>query len=358
MNNADEILEPVNTISQVKTENKWNSGGSMMLWIFIGALVIFLLIMIFSGKSHEKNESTAPPEVTQKSDHQADLQQNLERLKSENVQMKTQLSVLQQNVAAPPAASNEYMARQNAPTSMYRDTASQSVSSASVSEATTSPSFAGQSPFGQFANQNTGSSTVLATHVAHPDYAILSGEFLHAVLETAINSDLPGMVRAIVSKPVYAYTSNLPLIPAGSRLIGQYSSTVLQGQNRVFVIWNRVILPNGISAQINSPGVDALGVAGQGADDVNTHFFARFGQASLLSIIGAGASNYGVGPENQYNSSASYRMAMAQSFQQSAQQSLQSSLQIKPTITIHQGAEINVFVSRDIDFYAILSGRK
>lgn len=357
MHNADEMLEPVNTLAQVKTENKWNSGGSLILWILMGTIVIFLFIMIFSGKSHEKNESTAQPEVSQKADHQADLQQNLERLKSENVQMKTRLSVLQQNVAAPPAVSNEYMARQNAPTNMYRDTASQSVSTAGVSEAT-SATFAGQSPFEQFANQNTASSTVLATRVAHPEYAILSGEFLHAVLETAINSDLPGMVRAIVSKPVYAYTSNLPLIPAGSRLIGQYSSTVLQGQNRVFVIWNRVILPNGISAQINSPGVDALGVAGQGADDVNTHFFARFGQASLLSMIGAGASNYGVGPEDPYNSSASYRMAIAQSFQQSAQQSLQSSLQIKPTITIHQGAEINVFVARDIDFYAVLSSRK
>ncbi len=223
---------------------------------------------------------------------------------------------------------------------------------------TTSATFAGQSTFDQFGNQNTGASTVFATRVAHPSYSIVSGEFLHAVLETAIQSDLPGMVRAIISKPVYAYTGDTALIPAGSRLIGQYSSTVLQGQNRVFVIWNRVILPNGVSAQLNSPGVDPLGVAGQGADNVNTHFFARFGEASLLSIMGAAAANYGVHPEDQYNSSASYRMAMSQSFQQSAQQSLENSLPMQPTITIHQGAEINVFVARDIDFYPVFSESK
>lgn len=29
--------------------------------------------------------------------------------------------------------------------------------------------------------------------------------------------------------------------------------------NRVFVVWSRIILPNGITVQINSPGTDALG---------------------------------------------------------------------------------------------------
>jgi type IV secretion system protein VirB10 len=109
-----------------------------------------------------------------------------------------------------------------------------------------------------------------------------------------------------------------------------------------------------VSAQINSPGTDQLGMAGQLADDVNTHFFARFGEASLLSIIGAGAANAGVSTTDQYNSAAQYRMAIAQSFQQSADTSLQNTIQTKPTLTVDQGAAINVFVAHDIDFYSVM----
>jgi type IV secretion system protein VirB10 len=105
----------------------------------------------------------------------------------------------------------------------------------------------------------------------------------------------------------------------------------------------------------DSPNADSLGRAGQGADSVNTHFFARFGEAALLSIIGAGASNVGVGNLDQYNSAAQYRVAIAQSFQQSAGQSLQSTLPQKPTLRIYQGAQINVFVAHDLSFYNVLS---
>ena len=120
------------------------------------------------------------------------------------------------------------------------------------------------------------------------------------------------------------------------------------------VIWSRIILPDGIAVQLNSPGTDSLGRAGQGADSVNTHFLARFGEAALLSIIGAGASSTGVGDGDQYNSAAQYRMAVAQSFQQSAQKSLQGTLPMKPTVHIHQGAAINVFVAHDLSFYHVL----
>jgi len=195
---------------------------------------------------------------------------------------------------------------------------------------------------------------VTATQVAHPGFTIMAGEFIHAVLETAINSDLPGMVRAVISRPVYSYTGERIIIPAGSRLMGQYSSSMLQGQSRVMVIWNRVVLPNGIAVQLNSPGTDSLGIAGQGADSINRHFLARFGQSVLLSLLGAASATAGVDTSNPYNSVAQYRSAISQSFQQSAQKSLQNSLPIKPTLHIYQGANINVFVAHDLSFFNVL----
>lgn len=129
---------------------------------------------------------------------------------------------------------------------------------------------------------------------------------------------------------------------------------MIQGQNRVMIIWNRIILPNGIAIQLDSPGTDVLGRSGQGADSLNTYFFARFGESVLLSLIGAGSANVGVNNQDQNNSTAQYRAAIAQSFQQSAQQSLQGSVAMRPTLQVYQGTAIHVFVARDLSFYKVL----
>lgn len=342
------------------------------IWIIVGVIVFFILMMLLSPHKKEKTVSTHHP-VSMQSDNGV-LDQNLAKLSS----MSTAIQKDQQNLAlenrqnpignelmsleSQQKSQKELMARQNAPTSMFSSGGAIGGFSNGAAKSTnqnSSPSptgttFSGQGVYTSFGNQSMTSTAVSAKKIAHPNFTVASGEFLHADLETAIDSDLPGEIRAVVSEPVYAYIGETPLIPAGSRLIGQYSSSVFQGQNRVFVVWNRVILPNGISAQINSPGTDQLGMAGQPADDVNRHFFTRFGEASLLSIIGAGVANAGVNTSDQYNSSSQYRMAIAQSFQQSADSSLQNTLQTKPTLKIDQGAAINVFVAHDIDFYAVM----
>jgi len=344
--------------------------------LIVGGLVLLIIVvMVFSGGKKQTNEQkNAQVGSTQSADDE--LVQNLAKIKEQMQNENNTLSTLNKNSSLTSVDnsndpdqsmttekdSKEYLARQNAPTSMFNGGGQNVVQVASPvnnqnnsNNQNTNNTFAGQGTDTSFGNQAMTTTSVTAKKIAHPQFTIVSGEFLHATLETAINSDLPGEIRAVVSEPVYAYVGETPLIPAGSRLIGQYSASVTQGQDRVFVVWNRVILPNGTSAQINSPGVDQLGEAGQGADDVNTHFFARFGEASLLSIIGAGAATGGVGTGDQYNSAAQYRTAMAQSFQQSATNSLQGTLPIKPTLSIDQGAAINVFVAHDIDFYNVMN---
>ena len=59
----------------------------------------------------------------------------------------------------------------------------------------------------QFANsQATSVDIVKASNIAHPDSTIVQGDFLHAVLTVAISSELPGMVEASLTSPVYSYT--------------------------------------------------------------------------------------------------------------------------------------------------------
>lgn len=191
--------------------------------------------------------------------------------------------------------------------------------------------------------------TAEAGHIGPLNAIIAEGSLIHAVLESTSNSDLPGYLRASVSVPVYSEDGSQMLIPRGSRLIGQYKSGMSQGQSRIFVVWTRLITPEGISVQLGSPGVDSLGMAGMEADEINRHFWERFGTASLLSLIGAGAANVGVNGEEQ-NPAASYREALAGSFAQSADQSLQDDSRIAPTLKTYQGKPIMVFVAKDINF--------
>ncbi|HYD46287.1 MAG TPA: TrbI/VirB10 family protein [Phenylobacterium sp.] len=171
------------------------------------------------------------------------------------------------------------------------------------------------------------------------------GTIITGVLETAINSDLPGYTRAVVSRDVRSFDGKQVLIPRGSRLIGQYKSAVSLGQSRAFVIWTRVIRPDGVSIQIGSPGGDELGRGGM-TGEVNRHFFRRFGGSILLSVLNAGVASVSDNPSTQItigSPAAAAGAAAGASFGEN----------ISPTIKVKQGEAIRIFVARDLDFSGV-----
>jgi len=130
-----------------------------------------------------------------------------------------------------------------------------------------------------------GGATAQAVAMTNPSTTVTKGTMIPAVLETAINTDVPGYVRAVVSQDVRSFDGRRVLVPRSSRLIGQYQSGVQQGQKRAYVIWTDLIRPDGATIQISSPAVGFDGTTGL-AGDVDTHFFSRFGSAMLLSVVG------------------------------------------------------------------------
>lgn len=349
----EDVTNAAATLSEVSGNKKAKSGGLNSMHLTIGIVIVVVAAAMFFSSGHTKVVNRTNQTNVNTQDYNQELAQNMEKLKKELATARSQTTQFA-TLGSQTQNSNHYKARQNQPTSMYSAPPPNDATGGQSANAATTATFSGNGTNVSFGNQPTQTSTVSATAILHPHYTIASGEVIHAALETAINSDLPGMVRAVITDPVYAYVGERPLIPAGSRLIGQYSSAILQGQDRIMIIWERIVLPNGIAIQIDSPGADALGEAGQGADSINTHFCGRFGEAALLSIMGAGAATYGVNNQDQYNSAAEYRSAIAESFQQSAQNALQDTLPMKPTLHIYQGAEINVFVAHDLSFYNVL----
>ena len=187
--------------------------------------------------------------------------------------------------------------------------------------------------------------TVGIDRMSSTDLVIPQGTIITGVLETAINSDLPGLVRAVVSRDVRGFDATKVLIPRGSRLVGQYSSGVALGQSRAFVIWTRLIRSDGVSVELGSAATDPLGTAGLGGK-VNSHFLRRFGAAALLSVITSGL-DYLV---TTAQSAGSVNVQSPSQATQLAGVALQRDIDIPPTIKVPQGTPVRVFVARDLDF--------
>ena len=191
-----------------------------------------------------------------------------------------------------------------------------------------------------------GIETAYAVNLPHPDRLIAQGTLIPGVMETAIQSDLPGGIRAVVSDPVWSADGSSILLPAGSRLIGQYRSDVAIGQTRVLVAWTRAITPDYRSVSLGSSGADALGRGGQGGK-VDTHFAQKFEAAFLVSIV-TGLANIGtsaVTAAPYLNESIDDGIAASAD---AANGTLEEYLSIAPTIHIDQGSPVTVFVQRDL----------
>ena len=190
--------------------------------------------------------------------------------------------------------------------------------------------------------------TARATQMRDLSRTIPQGFVIPAVLETAIDSDLPGSVRAVVSRDVHGFDGKQVLVPRGSKLIGQYRSAVAIGQTRAFVVWSRIITPSGVSIDVGSPATDTLGRGGL-AGKADTHFLERFGSSILLSVVSAGVEAAGRSGGN----TASLVIGSSTQASQVASIALQKQIDIPTTIRVAQGTPVQVSVARDLDFSGV-----
>jgi type IV secretion system protein VirB10 len=182
-------------------------------------------------------------------------------------------------------------------------------------------------------------SSAHASRLADPSGTVIQGTLIPAVLETAIDTDVPGFARAVVSQDVRSFDGSKVLIPRSSRLIGEYKSATQAGQRRAYLMWTRLVRPDGVSIALASPAADFTGQAGVGGQ-VNTHFFSRFGSAILLSILG-GALTLATGGAST---------VVVSGGQSAAGAALQRDGNRGPTIKVRQGEPIRVFTARDLIF--------
>jgi type IV secretory pathway VirB10-like protein len=178
-------------------------------------------------------------------------------------------------------------------------------------------------------------------------YQVMAGSLLAASLITGIISDLPGLVVAQVTENVYDTVSGkYLLIPQGARLIGSYDSVVAFGQSRALLVWQRIILPDGSSVQIeNLPASDASGYSGL-ADKVDFHTWQLLKGVVLSTLLGVG-TELSLG-DHQSDLVRAIQDSTQQNVNRAGQRITEKNLNIQPTITIRQGTPLRVIVHKDL----------
>ncbi len=187
-------------------------------------------------------------------------------------------------------------------------------------------------------------------------YEVQAGQVIPAALVTALNSDLPGRVIAQVTAPVYdSVSGDYLLIPQGSRLIGTYQSGTRYGDHRILLAWNRLILPNGWS--INLEGMEASDPSGaSGLSDRTDNHLDRLAAAVALSSIISVVANEAENDDEGASLTQSLGDSAAQQAAQTGARIVDRELSVRPTLRVREGAPVRVLVMRDIELRAY-SGR-
>ncbi|MGD9827055.1 TrbI/VirB10 family protein [Desulfobacter sp.] len=193
--------------------------------------------------------------------------------------------------------------------------------------------------------------------------SIKTGSIIPVVLITGIDSTLPGYISGQVSQNVWdtATGYNL-LIPQGTKVFGQYQNNIIMGQERVFVVWQRLIFPDGRAMTLKDmPGGDQLGYAGL-KDKVNNHYFRIYGHALLMSLV-TGGTAYAMNTLDSDNSdetttlNESMGTAFADQMGQTTMRLLEKHMNMSPTLSIRPGYRLNIIAVKDLEFSEPYEGK-
>lgn len=184
-----------------------------------------------------------------------------------------------------------------------------------------------------------------ATSIGDRSYMILAGTQIPCVLQTAMDSSLPGYTTCVIPRDVFSDNGRLVLLEKGTKVLGEYRGGMQRGQRRLFVLWTRAVTPQGVAIDLASPASDALGRSGFNGD-LDNRFFERFGGALLLSLVDDAV--YIAAQGDRHNFSNTTRVPS-----DAAGIALQNSINLPPILRKNQGEDVGIMVAQDFDFFDV-----
>lgn len=183
---------------------------------------------------------------------------------------------------------------------------------------------------------------------------IAKGTAMECVLNTKINTTVPGLVSCTLANNVYSMDGRVKLLDAGSVVTGEYTGAVANGLERIFVLWTEIITPDGVSLELNSPAAGALGEAGVGGQ-VDFHWWRRFGSALLFSLI-SDSFEYAINEaqSNTTNGDITYENT-EDGMTAIIEEAMRQSGNIAPTLIKNQGETVMIMTARHMSFRDVYS---
>lgn len=180
-------------------------------------------------------------------------------------------------------------------------------------------------------------------------YELKAGAFIPGALVTAVDTSRPGPVVAAVTQNVFdTVTGRILLVPQGTKLIGRHGGESRYGDKRAFLVWDRLILPNGKSLILTEEaGVDAQGAVGvRGRADRR---LLQLGAAALfagaITTLGELARG-GVDEERSLLGSAGDAASIEAA--QVGGRLIDRELEVRPSIHVGAGSPVRVLLTRDL----------
>ncbi|WP_022669444.1 TrbI/VirB10 family protein [Desulfospira joergensenii] len=176
---------------------------------------------------------------------------------------------------------------------------------------------------------------------------LTADRFISAIIVPEINSELAGKVVAQIEQHVYSAHGRNILIPAGTKAIGRYKPLKKVGDERLSIIWSRMITPSGINIHVGDAEMaDSMGRAGI-TGEVDRRYLERYGMSLLVSLFTA-ATTYSMPVKNENQQIVIESFGKEQS--SLAKTILEEHIEIKPKVTIPVGSRILISPSKDIWF--------
>lgn len=180
------------------------------------------------------------------------------------------------------------------------------------------------------------------------DWLLARGQSIPCVLQTGIDTTLPGLVTCKVMSDVRSANGKNVLIERGSMGIGEQQSSLRQGQARTFALWDRIAMPTGVFVELDSPATDQMGMSGI-PGFVNNHFWERFGGAIMVSLIKDYTEALVQRQVRSTNGGTTY-VNSTQSGADIVTETLKNSINIPPTLVVNPGTVVYMTVARDLSF--------
>lgn len=182
-------------------------------------------------------------------------------------------------------------------------------------------------------------------------YRLFEGSIIETALTNRLNGSFTGPVNCLVTTDVYSHDRQHVLIPKGSRVLGEAKRNDSFGQQRIAVLFHRIVMPDGFSLDLDQfHGLNQIGETGL-RDQVNHHYGQVFGISLAVGAI-AGLATINTGSGLNVSGLDAYRQGVATNLSQSSLRILDKYLNVLPTFTIREGHRIKVILSDDLELPA------